>query len=322
MKKGLLINDIELAYAPMSAYHFNKLIKDKEFQDIFFDSHIYIIAQRKELTFNNFSFPKEFVLNFEISQKENDKVIKCELPLTQENIATDLTQIIELRLHDRKNTPESKNGYPFNGTQGFSIKSKATLKSKSNLLAWFSPDKLFQNYWKGHINVDFSMDFSSFCEFKVQYVGKSTEQNICQRLSSHSTFQEILTNENSLSYGNIPSNEIMILLFRIKDSNTIVKWGKESDAKEMSDYLNNYLLPSEKTISLDAEKALIKHLLPKYNKVLYKSFPNKTDLVNSDYHDTIFYAFSDPIKLVYENGEIKGGKLYEQRDYIKVENEK
>jgi hypothetical protein len=322
MTKGLLINDIELGYAPMTAYHFNKLIKDKEFQDIFFDSHIYIIAQRKELTFNNFNFSKEFVLNFEIRQKENDKFIKCELPFIQKNITTDLTKIIELRLHDRKNTPENKNGYPFNGTQAFSIKSKESHVAKSILLAQYTPDKLFQNYWKGHINVEFSKDFSSFCEYKVQYVGKSTEQNICKRLSSHSTFQEILTNEDSLSYGNIPSNEIMILLFRIKDSNTIVKWGEESTAKEMSDYMTDYLLPSEKAISLDAEKALIKHLLPKYNKILYKSFPNKSDLVNSDFHDTIFYAFCDPIKLIYENGEIKGGELYGERDYITVENEK
>lgn len=280
------------------------------------------IKSQVGLTFNNFNFQKEFVLNFEIRQEENDKFIKCELPFIQKNITTDLTKKIELRLHDRKNTPKNKNVYPFNGTQAFSIISKVSHKAKSNLLAQFTPDKLFQNYWKGHINVDFSMDFSSFCEYKVQYVGKSTEQNICKRLSSHSTFQEILTNEDSLSYGNIPSNEIMILLFKIKDSNTIVKWGKESTAKEMSDYMTDYLLPSKKTISLDAEKALIKHLLPKYNKILYKSFPNESDLVNSDFHDTIFYAFSDPIKLIYENGEIKGGELYGERDYITVENKK
>ncbi len=323
MKKGLLINDIELAYSPMSAFHFNKLVKDKEFRNIFFDSHIYIIAQRKELTFNNFNFSKEFMLDFEIHQKENDEVIKCKLPIIQENITSDVNKIIELRLHDRRNTIENKNGFPFNGTQGFTIKSRDKPKSESKLLAWFSPDKLFQNYWKGHIKVDFSRKFKGFCEFNVCYVGKSTEQNICQRLSSHSTFQEILINESALSYGNIPSNEIMILLFRIKDSNTIVKWGMESTATEMSDYLTDYLLPSEKTISLDAEKALIKHLQPKYNKVLYKSFPQNNDLVNTDYHDTIFYAFSDPIKLVYDNGEIKGGEFYDDnRDYIIVENKK
>lgn len=322
MKKGLLINDIELSHAPMTSYHFNKLIKNKDFLDTFFDSHIYIIAQRKELIFNNFSFSKELVLNFEVGQKDNNKIISCKLPILQKNITTDLTKIIELRLHDRRNTIEKKNEYPFNGTQGFSIQTKDLPNSTPKIIDWFSPDKLLQYYWKGNILANLSSDFKDFCQYNVHYVGKSTEQNICKRLSSHSSFQEILTNENPLTFGNIPSNEIMLLLFRIKGSNTVVRWRQENSAKEMSDYLSEYLLPSEKSISLDAEKALIKHLQPKYNKVLYKSFPKENDLINSDFHDTFFYSFSDPIKLIYNNGKIKGDKLFSERDYIVVQNEK
>lgn len=319
MEKGVLINDIELAYAPMSAYHFSKLIKDKDFQNNFFDSHLYIISQRKELTFNNFDFSKELELNFEIWQDNNPNKIKCRLPIIQKNITVDKSKGIQLRLHDRKNTIEKKNIFPFKGTQGFSILSYNIRDKSTELLAWFSPDKLFHNYRIGYINAEFSMEFKDMCDFYVHYVGKSTEQNICQRLSKHSTFQEILTNETPLSYGNIPSNEIMILLFRIKDINTIAKWGKESDSKEISNYLNHYILPSDKIISLDAEKALIKHLQPKYNRVLYNTFPNKNDLINKDIHNVILYGFSDSINLIYDNGIIKGGNLYENRDYISVE---
>lgn len=316
--KGLLINEIGLGFAPMSAYHFRKLIQDKGFHENVFDSHLYIIAQRKELTFNNFNFGEELKLSFEIKQEGNPLSIKCTLPLIQENITTDLSKQINLKLHNRKNTIEKKVGFPFDGTQGFTIKEIDVSGKEIKTLAWFSPDKLFQNYWKGHIQADFSDDFRKMCEFKIHYVGKSTEQNICKRLSNHSTFQEILINEEPFSYGNIPSNEIMILLFKIVDNNTIVSWGQESDAEEISSYLSDYKLPSDKTISLDAEKALIKHLQPEYNKILYDSFPKKTDLINVDYHNTIFYGFSDPIDLIYKKGRIKGGEFLYDKDYISV----
>jgi hypothetical protein len=108
------------------------------------------------------------------------------------------------------------------------------------------------------------------------------------------------------------------MLYRIKDNNTIVKWGDDATPTEMSNYLLDYMLPSKKTISFDAEKVLIKHLQPGYNRILYNSFPGKGDLVNMDYHNVILYGLSDPIKLIYNNGELKGGDLNE-RDYISVE---
>ncbi|NAS12245.1 hypothetical protein [Poritiphilus flavus] len=168
--KGLLINEIGLGYAPMSAYDFRKLIMDEGFRDNVFDSQLYIIAQRKALTFNNFNFREELKLNFEIRQDENPSIIKCTLPLVQENITTDLSKRIDLRLHNRKNTLEKKIGFPFNGTQGFSIQEIDANGKKTKTLGWFSPDKLFQNHWKGHIRADFSANYRKMCEFKVHYV--------------------------------------------------------------------------------------------------------------------------------------------------------
>ena len=122
-------------------------------------------------------------------------------------------------------------------------------------------------------------------------------------------------------FKNIPSNEIMILLIRVKDNNTIVKWGDDSTAEDITNYLTDYILPSDKTISLDAEKALIKHLQPEYNRILYKSFPKENDLINKDYHNLILYGLTDPIKLMYENGELKGNSELSNRDYVSVKKE-
>lgn len=318
MNRGVLINDIELGFSPMSAFHFGLLIRDKKFYHNVEDSHLYIIAQRKEITFHNFNFKKNFELNFDIIQEDNPVIIKCRLSLLQKNIYPNIHRRIELRLHDRKNTVDKKSDFPFNGTQAFSIQETDEITGKTNIIVWYTPDKLFQNHWKGNITVDFSTDYKNMLEYNVHYVGKSTEQNICKRLSNHSTFQQILTNENTLSFGNIPSNEIMLLLLRIKDNNSIVSWGKESTSEEISDFINNYNLPSDKSISLDAEKALIKYLQPQYNKVLYKTFPSNDDLINNDFHNTFLYAISDPIILNYNTGIIRGGKFMEDRDYIEI----
>lgn len=319
MAQGILMNDIELGFAPMSAYHFKQLIGDKGFHENVFDSHIYIIAQRDPLTFNNFKLSDDLLLSFEIKQNSNPETVECILPIVQKNIAKDLSKSIQLRIHDRRNKPGQQIQFPFNGTQGFTIQEVDLKTNETKSLIWFSPDKLFQNFWKGHIQLGISKSFSKMLEYRVHYVGKSTEQNICERLSNHSTFQDILINQEPFTYGNIPSDEIMILLLRIKDNNSIVKWGVESSGKDISDFINNYVLPSDKTISLDAEKALIKHLQPGYNRILYDTFPNKADLVHQDFHNLILYSFCDPITLVYKHGIIKGDINPDDRDYVEVE---
>lgn len=319
MHTGILYNDIELGYSPISSYHLGLLTRNKKFYESVDDSHLYIIVQRKEITFHQLSFSKDRILKFEIRQKDNDQIINCELPLEQDGFRLDFKKEIQLRVHDRRNTLEKKIEYPLDGMQAFSIIEKDPSTQKSELAGWFSPDKLFYHHWKDDLIAKFSDDYRDMLNFKIHYVGKSTEQNICKRLSNHSTFQEILINETPFSFGNIPSNEIMVLLLRICDNNSIVSWGKHATPEEMADFILNYQLPSDKTVSLDAEKALIKHLQPQYNKILYHSFPQNNDLVNMDYHSIILYAFRDPISLLYNQGVMKGGKFGEERDYIAVE---
>jgi hypothetical protein len=319
MTTGILINDIELAYAPISAYHFNLLIRDKMFYENLTDSHLYIIAQRHELTFYNFSLSNDLVLRFEIRQEKNSRLVECHLPLKQNKININLNNFIELRLHDRRTIGGQKIEAPFNGTQGFTIQERNPNTNETKAIIWLTPDKLFYKFWRKELYAEFSISFLSMLNFNIHYIGKSTEQNICTRLSKHSTFQEILVNQQPLTYKNIPSNEIMILLLRLNDNNTIVKWGVDSQPEEISNYILNYTLPTDKIISSDAEKALIKHLQPSYNRTLYNSFPTEKDLINQDFHNIILYGFIDPIILLYENGKVVGSPNSDIRDYIPVE---
>lgn len=228
MKRGILINDLELGYAPMSAYAFKKLITDKEFRKGVVDSHIYIIAQRREIIFKDFSSSRDRkCVQFKIEQQNNCEVLNCILPVFQEHIATDFSKGVDMKLYNRKNTIGTVKENFLNKAQGVAFQELDVKTNERKELIWFSPEKLLQNYWKGYINLELNGDYKKLLKYKVHYVGKSTEQNICHRLSNHSTFQEILVNQGVLTYGNIPSNEIVILLFRIKDNNTIMNWGQE-----------------------------------------------------------------------------------------------
>jgi hypothetical protein len=172
-KKGLLINDLELGYAPMSAYTFKQLIRDKDFSRNVIDSHLYIIAQRRELTFNNFNFSldRKFI-RFEITQEKNPEIIHCTLPVFQRHIATDLSKGVDLRFQNRENTIDTKHIYPFNGMQGIIFQEVDIVTNERRHLIWFSPEKLLQNYWKGHIELEIEGNYKRLLEYKVHYVGK------------------------------------------------------------------------------------------------------------------------------------------------------
>jgi hypothetical protein len=303
----------------MSAYDFSCLIRDKGFPQNVVDSHIYIIGQRREITFNDFNFiSNKGIIEFTIKQKENPNILECTLPIFQKHIAINPKTGIDIKIANRSKKREEEHEFPFNGTQAIIFEEVNDKTNYRKLIIWFSPEKLLQNYWKGYIDMKIVGDFKKLLKYQVHYVGKSTEQNICNRLSNHSTFQQILINQDALTYGNIPSNEIAILLFRLKNNNSITKWDKHSTDEDMLNYLLKYRLPSHKVVSLDAEKALIKHLNPKYNKVIYKSYPTKKDLLNKDIHNNILYSFNDPITLIYQDGQIKGSEYMNDRDYISV----
>ena len=98
-----------------------------------------------------------------------------------------------------------------------------------------------------------------------------------------------------------------------------MSWGDEATPEDMSNYLLNYSLPSDKKISLEAEKILIKNMQPGYNKVKFNSYPNKDDLIETDFHNVIMYGITDPIKLLYDDKVMRGSQSFIERDFISIE---
>lgn len=320
MDKKIIVNKLELAHAPMSSYEFARVKEDLKIQIALENSSLYVIAQRPIITFE-YVIPhySDYALTFEIHQKGNKNKLTCKMPFFQRALKTRTGDVIALAINslDKENF---KRTLPFNNLYGFSFVKQNG--GKNEFLIWFSPEKLLQNWWMGYIECDIKGDYKSFLNYNVHYVGKATKQGILKRLTGHSTFQDILSLEAPITYKDLPAHEIAILCFKFNDNLQVQVFGENANVEEMSSSLMGENFPSEEKIFLDAEKALIRAMEPKYNKQLFQGYPKSKDGLFNDKYDYISYSFIDPITLKYKEGEIRGIKNYEGGDSIVIKDNK
>lgn len=305
MTRKSLLNQLELAYAPLTAYEFAVIKDDPLIERALWKASLYLIAQRPVITFENVvPDTSVYQLNFEIHQRGNPNILKCRLPFDQEIFELADHNVVDVAFNylDKSIKQEKP---PFNNIHGFSL-----IKHKDGgreFIIWFSPEKLLQNWWKGNIECEVEGDFTSFTRYKIHYVGKATKQSILKRLTGHSTFQDILSLESPVTEKQLPANEVVVMPFEFQDNLQIQSFGPESDIETMVAALKGENYPEQEKVFLDAEKALIKAMEPNYNKELFKNYPVSKDGLYGDKYDAISYTFMDPITLVYKQGEIKGG---------------
>lgn len=313
-----IVNKLELAYSPLTGYEFAHVKQDPYIERALEEASLYIIAQRPIITFENVipnPDPLNYSLNFEIHQRGNNNILKGNLPLIQSctNCVFDDNIVLAFNFLDNDDTPKV---FPLGNLHGFSL-AKETL-NKPEFLLWFSPEKLLQNWWKGQIECKIEGDFKSFLNYKVHYVGKATKQGILKRLTGHNTFQDILSLEKPITYKDLPANEIAILCFKFKDNIQFQVFRDVIDMKEMKSSLLGENFPNQEKIFLDAEKALIHAMKPKYNKELFKGYPKSKDGLFKNNYDYISYSFVDPITLKYKEGEINGAFKYDGGDSMVI----
>jgi len=316
----ILLNQLLLAYSPLCNYDFTILKKDTIIQEAIENSSLYVIGQRAEIRFDNIvNNEEQKLIEFEIRQYNNPHILKCKVPLFQEHIATDPEKEVILYLGSNDINNDFKKR-PISNIHGMKFYEKSV--SDENFLIWFSPEKFLQNYWKGHLIADIEGNIHEFTKYKVHYVGQATKQDIWKRLTGHDKLQDILSLEYPLTYGVLPTHEIAILLFNFQENLQMQSFGDNSSIEEMVNSFMGKNMPEQRTIFLDAEKALIKAMQPKYNDELFKSYPKSVDGLYKHKYNSILYSFIDPITLVYDEGEIVGGLTSMGRDTIIVQNNK
>jgi hypothetical protein len=321
MNHKSLLNQLELGYAPLTAYEFATVKEDPMIEKALENASLYVIGQRPVITFENV-IPniEEYNLQFYIKQKDNPNVLKCKLPLIQPIVGSKDTDTIYVAFNflDQKKKADE---LPLNNIHGFSLLKHNEI-ADNEFLIWFSPEKLLQNWWKGHVQCEIIGDFKSFTRYKVHYVGKATRQSILKRLNGHSTFQEILSLEQPVTEKQLPANEIVILPFKFQDNIQFQSFGPGAPKKDMIASFLGEDHPEQEKVFLDAEKALIKAIQPSYNKELFNNYPVSKDGLYNDNYDVISYTFIDPIVLTYEEGTIRGGLTNIGGDAILIINNK
>lgn len=306
---------LKLAYAPLSNHDFTIVKAEKIVQQILEGSMLYAITQRPLLTFENITHEEATeTLHFDIFQQGTNLNVNCSLPLYQEHIGQDETKPVEVNFgsYDKNWNQTALPLTDLNGIQFYD--------HESNFLLWLSPDKFLHHYSNKIISATIIGDYKPLTTFNVHYVGKATDQEIWRRLTGHPTLQDILSLENPFNYGTLPTHEIVLLLFRVADNFSIRILDGTDNIDEFVDTILGKDHPTEKDVSLDAEKVLIKVLDPTYN---YKKFPNypisKDGLYKFNFN-RFAYQISENITLAYSDGAINCNINDNLSDLIAIEN--
>lgn len=322
MSSKNLFNYLQLAYAPISNYDFAVVKDDKIIKGYMNKASIYVIVQRPVLRFQNLDLDKTDPFNpfltFEIHQEGNERILFGKMPIYQENFGADKDQGIQIGITHTFPKPKYETlGFPFKDVANF------IFRTTSEDVIWLSPEKLIYHYLRNTVDADISQGIPDLLKYQVHYIGKSTEQDIVERLTGHSRLQDILSIERPLNFGSLPTDEISILFLEFQDNIGMMSIGEEDGDEEMQkmvDMLMDKQLYNEKTIYLDAEKALINALKPKHNRQLYNNYPESVDGLKKHNLDLLTYSLLDPITLMYNDGEISGNKSYLGTDMIIIKN--
>ncbi|MGI4886485.1 MAG: hypothetical protein ACRYFR_16130 [Janthinobacterium lividum] len=322
MAAKAIINQLKLAYSPLSNRDFTVLRNDPDIQACLKSSSLYAICQRPELQFVNLIYSQaELSVKLEIHQENNPNILLIEFSLKQERLEIDFSKTVLAYVGSHKNNAQLED-FPLSNFSGFRLHESEDGHTLGKFIVWFTPEKLLQNIWNGGIIANVIGKISDFTNYQVHYVGKATDQRVWKRLTGHDTLQDILSLENPIAIDSLPTHEIAILFFAFRDNLHIQRFTNESDESEFADFVLGNNFPEQKTIFLDAEKALINIMMPKYNKELFKNYPKSKDGLYKNSYEQITYSFIDPITLNYELGQIRGGLNAFGGDTIIIENNK
>jgi hypothetical protein len=321
MKHSALATYLSLAYPPIANYDFTFIREEKVVQEYLKKSQLYMISQRPKLVFDNVFIDTDHKIHFEIRQETTDFKIYGILPVRQSAFLTnpDEDNYLELGSYNKDYKFDKA---PFNNLDGFKFYDK-----DQNFIAWLTPERLIYEYSNDVIEVAGLDGWRELFKYRILYVGKSTDQDIWQRLTGHETLQDIVSIEYPLQYGTLPSQEITLLLFKINAFENFEVLGsfadllnidKRLDPKAVESLFQLKALPAEKNIFLDAEKVFIKLLNPEYNSVKFKSYPRSKDGLYNEKYDVFSYKLRDNIVLVCNETEIFGSTDDNESDTIQI----
>jgi hypothetical protein len=250
------IHFLELVYPPISNQEADWLWEDPEVRSEVARSKLYMIGQRQEVFYNAYSVdPDSYAIKFDLVS-QGGKLSNVILPLEPNGINGE----VEIEIGDKL----------------IRIWHAKDHSSRGELLEWLTVDKLLFDYWRGDIHVQGLENFRQFTNFKLYYVGISKEGDSFSRLfaNGHKNRAKILSNESQFSQKARLTDELYIFLFDIDPLIITTLTGDSDEAIE--DFLFPKPIPKLRLVA-DAEKAFVKIMQTKYNKLKYGQYPQSSD---------------------------------------------
>ena len=169
----------------------------------------------------------------------------------------------------------------------------------------FTFDELIYYCYNGLFSIIVQGDFTSAITYEVLYVGESIGEKLSQRFKAHHALQDMLIEEEVISPCFDKSEELMLMPFTINSYMCTMLTGFSLENDWRKALVGNFDI-SPNQICLDAEKALVHGMNPKYNHIRFKNYPfSKDGLYKSD-ASVFCYSIAEKMILKYDAGNIIG----------------
>ncbi len=148
-------------------------------------------------------------------------------------------------------------------------------------------------------------DITPLITYEVLYVGQCVGESLTKRFKAHHALQNMLIEENVISRKFDKADEL-ILMPLSADSDVVSILTPDCTEDDYLKAFTNSFNFGSKEIVLDAEKALVHNMNPKYNKIKFEKYPQSKDgLHNTDAH-AYSYSLVEFAILKYTDGMIVG----------------
>lgn len=306
-KTSSKLSILKLVYPPISSQEAVWLQNDAEVEKIMRQSDFYMIAGRAEAKFTNLA--------------HDEKTLK--ISFTLEMGIHQVHGYLDIQKLEGVASADCESLYIETGEKMIRIWDGPLTEDTSNVLTWFTADKLLWDKWHCRPGINGMENYRDLTSFDLLYVGIAKQGDSYDRLvkNGHEARMKILSNEPQRYPGARVTDEILLFLFNV-DPLIMNTFSLDHEFQEQD------IEPKmeKKKIVADAEKAYVSLLKPDYNDIKFLQYPKGADgLYNSDYV-RYGYVIGESIAFNTAHRTIKGGCdrfgfITNEADAIFVEND-
>ena len=262
--------------SPLSIKRFNHVKNIRDIKDMIDQASLYIIANRDEVP--HIELVEESPISGVLTDFDDSQYVMMNFKLCKNNYCLHAAYLL-----------------PDNVDRGLFVQSISSITIEELLYS------TRQNYgrfvWIG--------DIVPLITYDVFYVGHCINEPLTKRFKAHHTLQEMLIEEKVLSSHRNKADELILFPLYIDSQVMSLITPRTIEKEAEKAFLNDYDF-GNREINLDAEKALVHNLNPKYNKVRFKKYPNSDDGLDNTNANVYTYSIGEYVLFKYDNGIIYG----------------